>query len=74
MPDVPFIAGELGPLAGKAHLIDSILHKAKGDISFYDVVSATGLAYNADSVHFNSPSQRVLGRRYAEKIKQFSKK
>ena len=73
-PDVPFIAGELGPLAGKEHPIDRILHEAKADISFYDIVSATGLAYNADSVHFDSPSQRILGRRYAEKSKQFFRK
>ncbi len=72
-PDLRFIAGELGRRMGVHNPIDSIFYEAKADISYYDVASAAGFTYNADSTHFDARSQRVFGQRYAAKMKQLSK-
>ena len=70
MPDVPFVAGELGeyyfakrPLAEK---INEALHSISKEVKNTACVSAKGLTSMADTVHFNANSARELGRRYAE--------
>jgi hypothetical protein len=72
-PEVPFIAGEIGAFRKNNDLLNNVLHEAKADITFYDVISATGLMHKGDSTHFDTPSQYILGQRYADKMRQLSK-
>ncbi|MDR3219010.1 MAG: glycoside hydrolase family 3 C-terminal domain-containing protein [Dysgonamonadaceae bacterium] len=69
-PDVPFIAGEILSLKNRDVYINPVFHEAKKDIPHYDVVSSQGLTLLPDSTHFNAASQRELGKRYAEKMKE----
>lgn len=71
-PNVPFIAGEVGSFTKNTDALDSIFHEVKADVAFYEVVSAAGLMHIGDSTHFDSFSQRVLGKRYADKMEQLS--
>ncbi|MDR2683481.1 MAG: hypothetical protein LBB64_06405, partial [Dysgonamonadaceae bacterium] len=68
-PEIPFIAGELGEFWNDSGL-NAVLHEAKSDICNYDVVSAAGLKDKGDHTHFDAPSQRILGQRYAVKMKK----
>lgn len=70
LPKVAFVAGEIADFRGdKANAINQVLNEAKNKIMYYEVVSGEGLTPIADNVHHDAPSQRVLGQRYAEKIK-----
>jgi hypothetical protein len=70
--DVPVIAGELGEFLkdrpGIPHFttINQALREAGNVISNYACVSAAGLSDIGDHLHFNAPSQRIFGERYAE--------
>jgi hypothetical protein len=71
-PDVPFIAGELPDFKGPIEDVtgfNRVIHEAKNDIRYYDVVTANDLKAKPDRVHINSASQREFGKRYAEKMK-----
>ncbi|RCR70612.1 sialate O-acetylesterase [Larkinella punicea] len=69
-PKVPFVVGTLGDFVVKrnpnAGLINEALQQATKNIphSYYAV--ATGLTHKGDSTHFDTPSARTLGRRYAD--------
>lgn len=70
---VPFLAGELAPFS--AHEsgiagITRIFHDVAEETAPYDVVSGNGLRAMPDGIHFDSASERELGRRYAEKMKR----
>ncbi|MDR1864801.1 MAG: sialate O-acetylesterase [Bacteroidales bacterium] len=71
--DVPFLAGELPHFRENRDAFNKILHDAKQDIPFYDVVSAEGLTPRADMVHIDAVSQRTFGKRYAQKMKALQK-
>ena len=71
---IPVITGELGyffvtkpPLTNNEGMyINSVLHRlAQKKINRY-CVSAAGLNHKGDSTHFDTPSLREFGRRYAE--------
>lgn len=66
IPALPFIAGELGPFHNQR--INKILAKLPATVPNTAVVSSEGLTANSDNIHFNTPSARILGRRYAEKM------
>lgn len=71
-PHVPFVAGELGPfLARRANMslfetVNTQLHLLETLLPHYAVVSASDLSDNGDNLHFNAPSLRTFGLRYAE--------
>jgi hypothetical protein len=69
-PEVPFVAGEIGRFHNNCAAINRAFHEAKSIIPAYDVVSSEGLTPGGDSTHFDTPSQLILGRRYAAKMKQ----
>ena len=54
-PTVPFIVGEIS-------------HEVEKEIPYYAVVSAKCLTALPDGIHIDSESQRVFGKRYAEKM------
>jgi hypothetical protein len=69
-PTVPFVVGTLGdfvvkrdPDAGK---INETLQRATKRIPNSYCVLATGLTHKGDSTHFDTPSARTLGQRYAD--------
>ena len=73
-PSVPFIAGEIAEYLSNNAGINKILHEAKMNILYYDVVSAKGLTAMPDGIHFDTRSGRELGKRYAEKMKKMYNK
>ena len=78
-PDVPIVAGELGwflddvvgykpskywrQVNTEINLLPRLLEKCA-------VVSSEGLTANADNLHFNTPSQRAFGLRYAKAMRR----
>lgn len=70
-PDVPFIVGQLGqypdvPWDAPRRVVDAA-HRALPDkVRRTAFVSSDGLVHGGDKVHFDTPSLRELGRRYAE--------
>lgn len=69
-PNIPFISGEIGRFRANREGINYAFHNAKYIIPVYDAVSSEGLTHIGDSAHFNTMSQHILGKRYAEKMKQ----
>jgi len=74
LPELPFIAGELGPF-----LVDNLepgfpalatviraISDLPGNVPHTAVASAEGLAHKGDLVHLDTPSQIIFGQRYAE--------
>ncbi len=71
---LPILAGELGDYAVPEDrnknwkILNNILNKmARNDANLY-IISTKGLQSNPDKVHFNSKSQRELGKRYAKQF------
>lgn len=70
---LPIIMGELGAYTNTTKRqknwaeINSIIHKIPDDLNDCYVVSTNDLTSNPDYIHFNNKSQRILGKRYAEK-------
>ena len=69
-PDLPFFVGQLGhfdsrPWDENKKLVDAAHRRIPSLLSNVYFVSAEGLT-DSDGVHFDSPSARELGRRYAE--------
>ncbi|WP_018628808.1 sialate O-acetylesterase [Niabella aurantiaca] len=69
-PHLPFVAGEIGYFNKKGTLINTIIDQLPQQVPGTAVVSAKGLMHKGDSVHFDTPSARELGRRYAAAMKQ----
>lgn len=66
-PNLPFIAGEIGYFNKEDH-INEVLNQAKEEIPFFEVVSAKDLTDRDDQLHFDTPSARELGERFARKM------
>ena len=69
-PEVPFIVGQMGKFEGVPWMPDAVLvDQAHQDlpkkVPHTACVSAAGLKHKGDKVHFDSPSFRELGKRYA---------
>lgn len=66
-PDVPVIVGQLGEFnrAPFADVIKAQLASLPSTVPHCAFVSSAGLAHKGDQVHFDSPSVREFGRRYA---------
>ena len=63
--DVPFLAGEL-PYNGCCKLHNNVIAQIPSKIPNSAVVSANGLTGMKDQYHFDTPSYREMGKRYAE--------
>jgi hypothetical protein len=67
-PELPILVGELGqfePNATNKMMINQQLLELKNKDLFTALISSKNLQCMSDSVHFNSKSQRLLGKRYA---------
>lgn len=70
-PELPIVAGELGLFPGveknrlEYHQINDILSAITAEDPDAMLVHSFGTTPKEDNVHFNGPSQRVMGRRYA---------
>ena len=69
-PTVPFVVGTLGDFYVGNHpyakTINEALQQAPNHIPNLYCVSAAGLVDKGDTTHFDTPSARTLGRRYAD--------
>ena len=69
-PDVPFVVGTLGDFVvsrnPSAGIINETLQKVIKTIPNSYCVLASGLTHKGDSTHFDTPSARTLGQRYAD--------
>lgn len=68
-PQLPFVAGEIGYFNKQDH-INSIINRLPAQVPYTAAVSANGLTDKGDSLHFDSPSARELGKRYAQAMKK----
>lgn len=76
MPELPFVAGELGEFlynraldnVPEAKTVNSALARVAQELSHVVVVSSAGLGHKGDQLHFDTAAQRELGRRYAAAI------
>ncbi|GAB3643795.1 sialate O-acetylesterase [Spirosoma arcticum] len=75
---VPFLVGTLGDFYVQknpnARQINAILTKLPGVLPNVYVVSASGLTHKGDTTHFDTPSARTLGRRFADSYLNIPKK
>lgn len=70
-PAVPFVAGQMGvfadaPWNAAKKSVDATHRALPSKVRHTAFVSAEGLHHRGDKVHFDSPSYRELGKRYAE--------
>ena len=76
--DVPFVAGKLGEFlvseprldTPQAGLVNSQLTTLTQRVTRFGLVESANLTSMPDKIHFDSPSLREFGRRYAERMKQ----
>ena len=68
--DVPFVAGELQQGRPLYDEYNRLLHETIREIPKSAWVSSEGLTTNSDKVHFNTPSLRIFGHRFAEAVKR----
>lgn len=70
-PKVPFVASELSPLNPKTAEAVTAFNVALRDVkaSHFTCVSGEGLDHKGDKLHYNTASARMLGQRFAEKMK-----
>ncbi|MEP6999662.1 MAG: sialate O-acetylesterase, partial [bacterium] len=69
-PDLPFLIGQLGrfdraPWSPAKSRVDSAHRKLAAEMRNVVYVSSEGLTDKGDTTHFDAPSARELGRRYA---------
>ncbi|MEI6948370.1 sialate O-acetylesterase [Paraflavisolibacter sp. H34] len=68
LPDLPFVAGEIGYF-NKDNYINPVVNQLPQQVPQTAVVSARGLTDKGDRLHFDTPSARELGKRYAAALK-----
>jgi hypothetical protein len=72
---VPFVVGTLGDFFvvnnPEAKNINEQLRQLPKKVKRTACAEATGLVDKGDKTHFDTPSARELGRRYAEAMKSF---
>jgi len=69
VPDLPFVAGEIGYFKNDV-LINKVIDSLPGRVQRTAVVSAKQLKDKGDQTHFDTPSARELGKRYAIEMKK----
>lgn len=70
---LPFIAGQVGQFRQTGESINRVIAQLPKIVPFTDYASSEGLTDLGDKTHFNSESQRIFGKRYAEKVAAFLK-
>ncbi|WPP49228.1 sialate O-acetylesterase [Catalinimonas niigatensis] len=76
--NLPILIGELGSFAipkeksAQWDSINQVIHQVAASDPHVGVVQTDDLEHKGDHVHFNSASQRILGRRFAEKYMETS--
>lgn len=78
VPDVPFIAGQMGKFDGvpwnpEKEIVDKAHQSLPNKVPHTAFVSAEGLKHKGDKVHFDAASYRELGKRYAEAYLKMTK-
>jgi hypothetical protein len=68
-PYLPFIAGEIGYFI-KDDFINKVINQLPQQVLNTAVISAKNLTDKGDQLHFDTPSARELGKRYAEAMKK----
>ena len=68
-PNLPFVLGEIGYF-NKANFINPLLPEITKQVANTALVFADGLIHRGDHLHFDAPSARELGRRYAVAMMQ----
>lgn len=68
-PRLPFVAGEIGYF-NKTNIINAVIDQLPGEVKYTAVVAANGLADKGDKLHFDTPSAREMGKRYAAAMLQ----
>jgi hypothetical protein len=66
-PDIPFILGGLGDFLKAEWNVphyNDIIRQVASELDHCGFVSAEGLTHRGDDLHFDTPSQHELGRRY----------
>ncbi|MES2240984.1 MAG: sialate O-acetylesterase [Bacteroidota bacterium] len=71
-PNLPFVAGEIGRFNTEDY-INKIVNTLPAEVANTAVVSSEGLTDKGDHLHFDSPSARELGKRYAVAMKKLLK-
>lgn len=80
--EVPFVAGELGQFLERVRrdgkpsywpVVNEQLHRLPDLVPQTAVVSSKDLQHKGDIVHFDSPSLRELGKRYAAAMRELQK-
>ena len=70
MPSLPFIMGEIAHFRKAANpdkvLVNAAIKKVAASVGFGGFVETNGLQHRGDSLHFDSPSARIIGKRYVE--------
>lgn len=64
---LPFIAGQLGKWQKNYNALNDSLLKLPERVAFTDIVLSDSLT-NFDIYHFDAASQRIFGKRYADKV------
>lgn len=67
LPELPFVAGEIGHFRDAP--VNNSINSLPSIVPYTAVVSAAGLRDKGDRTHFDTPSARELGRRYARAMK-----
>jgi hypothetical protein len=67
LPELPFFAGQIGQWRSDYDALNAVLLTIPENISHAYIISSAGLV-DIDTLHFNSQSQRTLGKRYAAKV------
>ena len=74
-PEIPFILGGLGDFLNPewdAPRYDSIIREVAAEMPHCGFASAEGLTHRGDNLHFDTPSQYELGRRYWQEFCRMS--
>lgn len=69
-PDVPVVVGELGHYRPSFGLFNAMLPELIKQVPRAALVSSESLTDKGDNLHFDSPSLRTFGRRYAQAWKR----
>jgi hypothetical protein len=67
LSELPFFAGQIGQWRSDYDAINTVLLTIPKHISHAYIISSAGLV-DIDTLHFDSQSQRTLGKRYAAKV------
>lgn len=73
VPDLPFVAGELGYFNNSFKSMNQVLQQLPAQVPFTAMISAEGLTDKGDVIHFDASSARELGKRYAQAMQNLQK-